>query len=91
MRSGPLAQSRPASFKESQGQKRRAALARLRLSAARTLWVLDEPFSALDPEGVTVTRSLIEEHLARGGAVLFTTHQEVAFEGRTLQRIEFTS
>lgn len=75
----------------SQGQKRRAALARLKLSHARSLWVLDEPFSALDAEGVAVTRSLIEAQLARGGAVMFTTHQDVAFAGHTPQRIEFPS
>jgi heme exporter protein A len=75
----------------SQGQKRRAALARLKLSAARSLWVLDEPFSALDAEGVAVTRSLIEAQLARGGAVMFTTHQDVEFTGHTPQRIEFLS
>lgn len=75
----------------SQGQKRRAALARLKLSHARSLWVLDEPFAALDAEGVAVTRSLIEAQLARGGAVMFTTHQDVAFAGHTPQRIEFPS
>jgi heme exporter protein A len=75
----------------SQGQKRRAALARLKLSHPRSLWVLDEPFSALDAEGVAVTRSLIEAQLARGGAVMFTTHQDVAFAGHTPQRIEFPS
>jgi heme exporter protein A len=72
----------------SQGQKRRAALARLKLSASRSLWVLDEPFSALDAEGVAVARSLIEAQLARGGAVMFTTHQDVQFAGQALQRIE---
>jgi heme exporter protein A len=72
----------------SQGQKRRAALARLKLCAARPVWVLDEPFSALDADGVALTRSLIEAHLARGGAAIFTTHQEVAFPGRAPQRIE---
>jgi len=75
----------------SQGQKRRAALARLKLCRSRRLWVLDEPFSALDVEGVAVTRSLIEAQLAQGGAVMFTTHQEVAFAGRSLQRIEFAA
>ena len=75
----------------SQGQKRRAALARLKLSGARPLWVLDEPFSALDPEGVAVARSLIEAQLARGGAVIFTTHQEVDFAGRALQRVALPS
>ena len=74
----------------SQGQKRRAALARLKLSPGRPLWVLDEPFSALDVAGVAVTRALLEEQLGRGGAVLFTTHQEVEFPGCSLQRIEFS-
>ena len=75
----------------SQGQKRRAALARLKLCRAQRLWVLDEPFSALDVEGVAVTRSLIEAQLEEGGAVMFTTHQEVEFAGRALQRIAFAS
>jgi heme exporter protein A len=73
----------------SQGQKRRAALARLKLSGSRRLWVLDEPLSALDVQGVSLTRSLIEAHLAVGGAVVFTTHQEAGFEGRAVQSIEF--
>lgn len=73
----------------SQGQKRRAALARLKLSGARPLWVLDEPFSALDAGGVAATRSLVEAQLAAGGAVIFTTHQEVGFDGRAMQSVEF--
>jgi heme exporter protein A len=40
------------------------------------LWLLDEPFSALDAAGVALLRGLIEAHLARGGAVIFTTHQD---------------
>lgn len=74
----------------SQGQKRRAALARLKLCSARALWVLDEPFTALDAQGVAVTRSMIEARLAQGGAVMFTTHQDVAFAGQALQRIELS-
>jgi heme exporter protein A len=73
----------------SQGQKRRAALARVALSRSRALWVLDEPFVALDAEGVAAMRSLVEAHLARGGAAMFTTHQEVEFSRHTVQRIEF--
>ena len=60
----------------SQGQRRRASLARLALSAARPLWLLDEPFSALDAEGVSVLNRLIGEHANRGGAIVFTTHQD---------------
>jgi heme exporter protein A len=60
----------------SQGQRRRAALARLALSEARPLWLLDEPFAALDAEGVSLLGQLLARHFARGGAVAFTTHQE---------------
>jgi heme exporter protein A len=60
----------------SQGQKRRVALARLLLSDA-ALWVLDEPFTALDVDAVAQLAKLIEAHLQKGGMVVYTTHQEV--------------
>jgi heme exporter protein A len=60
----------------SQGQRRRAALARLALSESRPLWLLDEPFSALDAEGVSILARFIKDYLARGGALAFTTHQD---------------
>jgi heme exporter protein A len=62
--------------KLSQGQRRRAALARLCVSAAVPLWLLDEPFSALDSAGIDLLRTLVVEHRARGGMVAFTTHQD---------------
>lgn len=65
--------------KLSQGQRRRAALARLCLSAAATLWLLDEPFAALDAQGVELLDGLFRQHLARGGAIVFTTHQDPGF------------
>jgi heme exporter protein A len=74
-RFGLAGKSQP-SRRLSQGQRRRAALARLALSASRPLWLLDEPFSALDAAGVALLRGLIEAHLGRGGAVIFTTHQD---------------
>jgi heme exporter protein A len=61
----------------SQGQKRRVALARLLVSRAR-LWILDEPFSALDSAAVEALQAVIGSHLAAGGMVILTTHQEVA-------------
>lgn len=61
----------------SQGQKRRVALARLLVSPAK-LWVLDEPFVALDVAAVAMLCSLIEAHLEKGGMALFTSHQEVS-------------
>jgi heme exporter protein A len=60
----------------SQGQRRRAALARLALSEQKPLWLLDEPFSALDADGVSTLTALIAEHAAGGGALVFTTHQD---------------
>ena len=60
----------------SQGQKRRVALARLLLSN-EALWVLDEPFTALDVDAVAQLAKLIEAHLQKGGMVVYTTHQEV--------------
>lgn len=65
----------------SQGQKRRVALARLTFSAAKRLWILDEPFAALDPAAVRRLADTIAAHVARGGMVIFTTHQEVDLPG----------
>ena len=64
----------------SQGQKRRVALARLLCSQAR-LWILDEPFVALDVAAVDQLCTILDEHLARGGLLLFTSHQAVHLAG----------
>jgi heme exporter protein A len=66
----------------SQGQRRRVALARLRL-VARPLWVLDEPMTALDAAGMAALREVVGEHLARGGMALIATHQEFTPAGGT--------
>jgi heme exporter protein A len=58
------------------------------LSAARPLWVLDEPFTALDTAALAVVKQLVEAHLDRGGIVVLTTHQEVAIAARATQRVE---
>ncbi|MDP2064774.1 MAG: cytochrome c biogenesis heme-transporting ATPase CcmA [Burkholderiaceae bacterium] len=58
----------------SQGQRRRVALARLALETAPTLWVLDEPYDALDASGIDVVDDMLVGHLARGGGVLLTSH-----------------
>ena len=71
----------------SQGQRRRAALARLRLAHPRTLWLLDEPFNALDIRAVADMRHIMESHLARGGMIALTTHQEVAIEAADTQTL----
>ena len=59
----------------SQGQRRRVALARLALPGAPRLWLLDEPFDALDDQGIAALNELLAAHAARGGAALLTSHQ----------------
>jgi heme exporter protein A len=71
----------------SQGQRRRVALARLRCASAARLWILDEPFTALDTRGVAALSDLIGAHLAREGCVVLTTHQDVPLPGR-VERVE---
>jgi heme exporter protein A len=58
----------------SQGQRRRVALSRLALEKEASLWVLDEPFDALDVQGVSALHQLIGDHQMRGGSVLLTSH-----------------
>jgi heme exporter protein A len=62
----------------SQGQRRRVALARLALSLDKPLWLLDEPFDALDVDGIHALNALLAEHAARGGATLLTSHQALS-------------
>lgn len=61
----------------SQGQRRRTSLARLPLSKRTPLWLLDEPFAALDTAGIDRLAALCAEHLAEGGLVVLTSHQDV--------------
>lgn len=70
----------------SQGQKRRTALARL-LASRSPLWVLDEPFVALDAAAVDVLRTLLADHVAQGGMVLFTSHQSVVLTASNGQEV----
>jgi heme exporter protein A len=62
----------------SAGQKRRVAIARLLLSAAQ-LWILDEPVTALDADGVTAFQLLLQDHAQAGGMVVITSHQPLHF------------
>jgi heme exporter protein A len=71
----------------SQGQKKRVALARLILSKA-PLWILDEPFTALDTDAVALLEALIARQVASGGAVVLTTHQEVALTQGEIRRLD---
>lgn len=70
----------------SQGQKRRVALARL-VRERRPLWVLDEPFVALDSAAVEWLAGLIGAHLQRGGCAVMTTHQLVDIPAATVREL----
>ena len=75
----------------SQGQRRRVALARLYEAKYARIWVLDEPFTALDVKAVENLASLIEEQVnVNKGIVVFTTHQEVPINADKSQRIDLT-
>ena len=71
----------------SQGQKKRVALARLPLTDAK-LWILDEPFTALDTEAVALLRQCIAEHVRKSGMVVLTTHQEAPLTEGPIRRLE---
>ncbi len=62
----------------SAGQKRRVALARLLVRPA-SIWLLDEPLTALDAAGKRLVTDLIGQQVARGGAVVFSSHQALAW------------
>lgn len=64
-------------YQLSAGQQRRVALARLYVSEA-SLWILDEPFTAIDKQGVAQLEQTLINHTSRGGIVILTTHQSPA-------------
>jgi len=62
----------------SAGQQRRVALARLLLTPA-SLWILDEPLTALDVDGRETVQRVLSDHVTRGGSLIYTTHQAFPF------------
>ncbi|MDN3697869.1 MULTISPECIES: cytochrome c biogenesis heme-transporting ATPase CcmA [Vibrio] len=71
----------------SAGQQRRVALARLWLSE-QILWILDEPLTAIDKQGVKVLEALFLKHAQSGGIVLLTTHQDMFADNPILRKIK---
>ena len=74
----------------SQGQRRRVALARLWL-CDRLLWVLDEPFNALDVDATALLERHIEAHLGRGGMTVLTAHQEPGIAAHLVHNLWLTA
>ncbi|WGY47514.1 cytochrome c biogenesis heme-transporting ATPase CcmA [Vibrio sp. ABG19] len=71
----------------SAGQQRRVALARLWLSRKK-LWILDEPLTAIDKQGVKVLEALFLKHAEQGGIVVLTTHQDMFADNPKLRKIK---
>jgi heme exporter protein A len=70
----------------SAGQHRRISLARLWQSTA-PIWILDEPFTAIDKRGVEKLEQLFLAHAQRGGCVILTTHQDLSFPEDKVKKI----
>ena len=70
----------------SAGQKRRLSLARL-LITHNQLWILDEPFTSLDKQGVELIETLMMDHTRQGGMVIMTSHQDLTLPHLDLQRV----
>jgi heme exporter protein A len=74
----------------SAGQRKRCALARLLLSDAK-LWLLDEPYSNLDKDGIAMLDGMLRNHLNTGGSCVLTTHGSLRPEGFEMQECELIS
>jgi heme exporter protein A len=70
----------------SAGQKRRLSLARL-LITHNKLWILDEPFTSLDKQGIALVETLMAEHCANGGLIVLTSHHDLNLPSVAVQRI----
>lgn len=73
----------------SAGQHRRIALARLWQTRAQ-VWILDEPFTAIDKDGVAKLERLFVEHAKQGGCVILTTHQDLSIAPALVKKISLT-
>jgi heme exporter protein A len=74
----------------SAGQRKRCSLARL-LFCDEALWLLDEPYSNLDREGIVMLDGIVKNHLEAGGACIMTTHGSLRPEGFELQECHLVS
>lgn len=74
----------------SAGQKRRLSLARL-LITKKTLWVLDEPFTSIDKQGIKLIESLMHDHICDGGMIILTSHHDLALHEAHVQKINLSA
>lgn len=73
----------------SEGQRRRVALARLKVSQT-VLWVLDEILTSLDRAAISLIQTILTRHIANGGIALVATHQELDLSAGSSQRIQLS-
>jgi heme exporter protein A len=73
----------------SAGQRRRLALARLLVTDCR-IWILDEPFTALDRESREMFCGLMRDHLMRGGMVILAAHHDIELDDVVVKRINLS-
>lgn len=74
----------------SAGQKRRLAFARL-LTVETKLWILDEPFTALDKKSVINFSALLIQHLQQQGMIVMTSHHDISLPGVNLQQLNLST
>jgi len=74
----------------SQGQQQRLALAKCLLTGAK-LWLLDEPFVALDIDSLKLWQNKIAEHVQQGGAVVISSHFPITIPDISLEKMELLS
>ena len=76
----------------SEGQRKRCGLARLALAVQcedqHSIWVLDEPMTALDQTTITAVEDLIQDHAHKGGIVMMSTHQETSLKMATTLNLD---
>lgn len=76
--------------KMSAGQQRRLALARLLVTRSQ-LWILDEPFTSLDTQGIELIENLIRNHLSNAGMLVMSSHHVVTLEKQSIVRINLSA
>lgn len=74
----------------SQGQRKRVNLARLVVGQPAKVYVLDEPFNALDQASVETISAALNSRLAQGAVVVYTTHQDLALQASQLHRVDLS-
>ncbi|NOQ82143.1 MAG: cytochrome c biogenesis heme-transporting ATPase CcmA [Methylophaga sp.] len=88
-RVGLVKESDRLSVQLSAGQNRRLAIARL-LVSQHPLWILDEPFTALDSNGIAMMKELMGAHIQQGGLVILTSHHNFELEPFTVLRLQLS-